>query len=85
MGLERMDFHALSGSLNVETHGMTKDAELAMDRGEINIMDFVKRGSNGKPGYDQANENPEEYQTEGRVLQNRESSGSEEVSPSKQQ
>ena len=61
-GVEKVDLHALSGSLNVETHGLSKDAEMAMDRSEINIMDFLKRGGGGdeRLGRDKRSENPED-------------------------
>ena len=56
---EKIDFHALSGSLNVETHGTTsKENELAnnLQNGEVNIKDFLKRGFSGRV----SSENPED-------------------------
>lgn len=56
-----MDFHALSGTLNVDTHGMGKDAEKAIDISEVNIMDFLNKNQKSM-GFTskKKGENPEE-------------------------
>ena len=52
---DKIDFHALSGTLNVETHGAGKDGESTQGHlhGEVNIKDFLRRVTAEK-------ENPEE-------------------------